>query len=286
MNNPVIIAEACCNHMGDLNIAKRLILEAKLSGADYIKFQKRDIDIWTKRKPNIYSKPHPNLENSFGNTYEEHRRFLEFDFETHKILSNYCKDIGIEYCCSVFDINSAKQIIQLNPKIIKIASACNMNFELLLYICENFSGEIHMSVGMTKKIDIDKIVDFFVTNKRNKDLVLYACTSAYPLKDEDTCLLEISYLKEHYSGVIKAIGYSGHHTGIVLDIAAYTLGAEFIERHFTIYKELKGTDQKASILPSELRQLRQNLAQVKKGLNYKIKDILDVELSNEEKLKW
>lgn len=286
MIKPIIIAEACCNHIGNIEIAKKLIIAAKNNGADYIKFQKRDINTWILRKPDVYNNPHPNVENSFGNTYAEHRKFLEFNINEHKILNEYCKKVGINYCCSVFDIESVKEIIKLNPKIIKIPSACNMNFELLSFVCDNFDGEIHLSLGMTKKVDIDKIVKFFIDKKRNNSLVLYACTSAYPLKEEDVCLLEISYLKEKYSNLVKAIGYSGHHQGTVIDIAAYSLGANFIERHFTLDNKLKGTDQKASIVPKQLQELRKNLDSINMCLTYKTKDILDVELSNKEKLKW
>ena len=286
MRKPIIIAEACCNHKGDINIAKEMIIQAKNSGADYIKFQKRDIDSWVKRRPDIYKKPHPDKKNAFGDSYENHRRYLEFDIDTHRQLKKYCDAIGINYACSVFDIESAKQIISLNPKIIKIASACNMNFELLQYICDNFNGEIHLSVGMTYKKDIEKIVQFFIKNKRNSDLVVYACTSSYPLKPQDVCLLEINYLIEKYSKIIKSIGYSGHHQGIIIDVAAFTLGAEYIERHFTLNKQYKGTDQSASIEPTELAKLKSNLEDISFALKNKDKEILDVELSNKEKLKW
>ena len=224
--------------------------------------------------------------NAFGDSYENHRRYLEFDIDVHRQLKKYCDSIGINYTCSVFDIESAKQIISLNPKIIKIASACNMNFELLQYICDNFNGEIHLSVGMTYKKDIDKIVQFFIKNKRNDDLVVYACTSSYPLKPQDVCLLEINYLIEKYSKIIKSVGYSGHHQGIIIDVAAFSLGAEYIERHFTLNKGYKGTDQSASIEPNELIELKSNLEDISFALKNKDKEILDVELSNKEKLKW
>lgn len=283
---PVIIAEACCNHMGKMKIAKKMILEAKRNGADYIKFQKRNIDEWVIRKPNVYKNPHQCKKNSFGKTYEEHRRKLEFSLEQHKLLKNYCDKIGINYCCSVFDIKSAMEIVSLSPKMIKVPSACNTNFELLSYLCNNFSGEIHVSFGMTSKDNIEKIVSFFVENNRNKDLIIYACTSAYPLKLNDVCLNEISYLKNKYSDIVKGIGYSGHHIGIVIDISAYTLGAKYIERHFTLDKNMKGTDQKASIVPKELFKLKQNLTDISQCLQAKSSDILQSELQNEVKLKW
>ena len=286
MKEAIIIAEACCNHMGNIDIAKKMIDEAKNSGANYIKFQKRHVDSWLERKPHIYTKQHPDNKNSFGTTYENHRKYLEFDINTHKILKEYCDKVGINYACSVFDIKSAKQIIKLKPSILKIPSACNLNFELLYYVCQNYCGEIHLSLGMTSKNDIDKIVQFFVDNNRNHDLVLYACTSSYPLKPEDVCLLEITYLRETYLKKIKGIGYSGHHQGVVIDIAAYVLGATYIERHFTLNKNYKGTDQKASILPNELRKLKNNLKIINSTMKMKNKDILDVELNNKEKLRW
>lgn len=283
---PIIIAEACCNHKGIYRLALKMIKSAKKSGANYIKFQKRDIDTWIERKPEIYNKSHPNPKNSFGRTYAEHRQKLEFDFETHKKLKKYCDKVGINYTCSVFDLKSAQQILSLQPKIIKIASSCNNNFELLEYIIKNFKGEIHVSLGMTSKNDIDAIVNLFIQHKKNKDLVLYACTSSYPLNPEDVCLLELKYLKEKYGEIVKGIGFSGHHKGINIDIAAYTLGARYIERHFTLNRKFKGTDQSASLLPKELLNLVNNLTEVSRSLAYKKNDVLKVEYSNKEKLKW
>lgn len=286
MEEPIIIAELCCNHMGNLDLAKKMILSAKQNGADIVKFQKRDIGEWVEHKPEVYKKPHPNPDNSFGDTYENHRRFLEFDYHQHKILKEYCDSLGIEYSSSVWDIKSAKEIIQLNPKMIKIASACNQKFELLDYLCENYQGEIHISTGMTLYEDIDEIVDYFIKRNRAKDLVIYICTSSYPVKPQDICLLEITRLIEKYKNIVKCFGFSGHHNGTNIDIAAFTLGARYIERHFTLNKNFKGTDQKASLEPNELRDLRSKLNEVYLALAYKDNKILDVENSNKEKLKW
>lgn len=286
MERPKIIAELCCNHMGDLGFAKRMIREAAEHGADIVKFQKRDIDEWVKRKPEVYKKPHPNPAHAFGSTYEEHRRNLEFSFEQHRELKEYCDSLGVNYSSSVFDIKSAKEICSLKPKMVKIASACNQNFEMLDWICENYEGDIHLSVGMTTYEEIDNIIDYFEKKGRNKNLVVYACTSGYPVMPKDVCLLEISRLKERYGSRIKAVGFSGHHFGITLDLAAFTLGAEYIERHFTLNKSLKGTDQIASILPDELHVLTERLDEIAQALEYKNGLILDVEKGNKEKLKW
>lgn len=283
---PVFIAELCCNHMGSIDLAKLMIDLAIEAGVDIVKFQKRDIASWEKRKPNVYNSPHPNLENSFGSTYKEHRKFLEFSFVEHKKLKEYCDLKGIGYSASVWDIKSAKQICSLKPHMIKIASPCNCNYEMLEWICDNYEGEIHLSLGMTSKEDIDKIVNFFIKKKRNKDLILYSCTSGYPVKYEDMCILEIKYLTKKYANKIKGIGFSGHHIGTAIDISAYTLGVNVIERHFTIDKSLKGTDQKVALTKSEYAKLIEDILAVSKSLTYKSKDILDVEINNREKLKW
>ncbi len=286
MDTPFVIAEACCNHMGELERAKAMIIAAKESNADYIKFQKRDIASWAVHKKSVFSAPHPNPQNAFGSTYEEHRRTLEFDISQHKELVDLCNAVGIKYACSVFDIPSAKDIIELSPSMIKIPSSCNTNYELLRFLCNNYAGDIHLSLGMISKSTINDIVNLFIEHKRASDLIIYACTSAYPLPLTETCLLEIKYLVDKYSKVVKAIGYSGHHLGIIIDIAAYTLGAKYIERHFTIDRNQKGTDQNMSVMPEELAQLISNLHDVSQCLEYKHSDVLPSEISNMEKLKW
>ena len=127
---PILIAEVGCNHKGDLNIAKKFIEVAKnFCGLKYIKFQKRDPkSLFTEEE---YNKPHPVIENSYGSTYGEHREFLEFSSDQHQILYDNCKLNGLIYSSSVWDLNSAKNIVNLNPEFIKIGSATNLNFEVL-----------------------------------------------------------------------------------------------------------------------------------------------------------
>lgn len=282
-----LILEMCCNHQGSLENAKNMIYVAKyFCNANIVKFQKRDIETWSRRKPEIYNSPHPVEKNSFGKTYKEHREKLELSIQDHSELKKLCDTLGIIYSCSVFDIKSAKEIIRLEPKIIKIPSACNLNIELLKYICENYNGEIHVSLGMTSYTEIDEILKIFKNKGRNKDLVMYACTSAYPVKPQDVNLLEIKRLKEKYYNQIKAIGFSGHHDGINIDSVAYSLGANYIERHFTLDKKQKGTDHKVALIPEEAKKLISNLNEIYMACNYRKKSILEVETSNKEKLKW
>ncbi len=283
---PILIAEVGCNHKGELKTAMEFIKIAKeFCNVPCIKFQKRDPK--TLLSEEEYNLPHPVEQNSYGKTYGEHREFLEFDIEKHKILKKECEDLGIEYFSSVWDIKSTKEICDINPKKIKIGSATNLNFEVLDYICKNFKGEIHLSLGMTTINEEEKIVNFFKKHKRNNDLILYACTSAYPVETDDVCLLEIKRLIEKYKTTdqVKDIGFSGHHKGISFDIAAYTLGANYIERHFTLDRTWKGTDHAASLEPDGLRRLNRNLKSLNLALKFKNKEILDIELQTRSKLK-
>nr|WP_321405963.1 N-acetylneuraminate synthase family protein [uncultured Carboxylicivirga sp.] len=279
-----VIAEIGCNHKGDIEIAKELIKVAKIfCNADVVKFQKRNNkELLTEEQ---YNAPHPNPANSYGDTYGAHREFLEFSLEQNKELKDYCEELGITYSTSTWDLTSAKEIASLEPELIKIPSACNNNYEMLGWLCDNFKGEIHASTGMTTKDEIEDLVSFFESKGRNKDLVLYNCTSGYPVPFEDVCLLEITRLKENYGHRVKEIGFSGHHLGIAIDIAAYTLGATWIERHYTLDRTWKGTDHAASLEPEGVRRLVRNLKATHKALNYKNVDILDIEMVQRKKLK-
>ena len=280
----LVIAEVGCNHRGDLEVAKEMIRSAKFfCDADVIKFQKRhNKELLSEEE---YNTPHPNPRNSYGDTYGAHREFLEFDQDQHVELQKFCEEVGIEYSTSVWDLTSAKEIAEIKPRLIKIPSACNLRFDILEHLATNYDGEIHISLGMTSKEEERKIIDLLAKHDRAKDTVLYACTSGYPVDAEDVCLLEIVRLKKEYGDVVKGVGFSGHHLGVSLDVAAYTLGAEYVERHFTLNRAWKGTDHAASLEPETLRQLTRDLGSVRKALTYKETDILPVEEVQRDKLK-
>lgn len=156
---------------------------------------------------------------------------------------------------------------------------------MLEWLCENYKGELHISTGMTTKNEIEDLVQLFKKHNRNKDLVLYNCTSGYPVPFDDVCLLDIKLLLEKYKDEVKHIGFSGHHLGIAVDVAAFTLGANIIERHYTIDRTWKGTDHAASLEPMGLRKLSRDLKAVYKALNFKSQDVLPIEQVQRDKLK-
>jgi sialic acid synthase len=282
---PYTIAEIGGNHKGDMEIAKELIKVAAIfCKVDAVKFQKRhNKEFLTKDQ---YNAPHPNPANSYGDTYGAHREFLEFDVNQHAELKAYCEEVGITYSTSVWDTTSAKEIAGLNPEFIKIPSACNNHYEMLGWLCGNYKGEIHCSTGMTTKEEMEELVQFFEKHNRAKDLVLYNCTSGYPVPFPDVCLLDITTMIEKYGNRVKTIGFSGHHLGIAVDVAAYTLGANVVERHYTLDRTWKGTDHSASLEPAGMRKLARDLKAVHQALDYKKTDILPIEQVQRDKLKY
>jgi sialic acid synthase len=281
---PKVIAEIGCNHKGDLEIAKEHIrVAAMICKADVAKFQKRNPKALLSEEQ--YNAPHPNPANSYGATYGEHREFLEFNLAQHAELKDFCEEFGIVYATSVWDLESAKEICSLKPELIKIPSATNLDFELQGYLSDNFEGKIHVSTGMTTRDEIDQVIGFYEDRGRAKDLVVYACTSGYPVAFNELCLREITTLIEKYGKRVDKIGFSGHHLGIAADIAAMTLGAQWIERHFTLDRTWKGTDHSASLEPDGLRKLCRDLKHVSEALTFKQADILDIELPQKHKLK-
>jgi len=280
-----IIAEIGCNYQGYFSKALEMInVACNFCNVDIVKFQKRDPK--TLLSEEEFTSLHPVPENSFGNTYGEHREFLESSTKEHKLFRNECEKFNKQYSTSVWDIVSAKEIIKFDPSFLKIPSALNQDYKLLDCIYDNFNNDIHISLGMTSKIEEEELINFISNKNGLQRTVLYSCTSAYPVKQpEDIALLEIARLKKEYGKIIKAVGFSGHHLGIAIDIAAVTLGAEYIERHFTLDRTLKGTDHAASLEPYGLRKLCRDVSLVKKSLVHKGEELLKIEIDQRKKLK-
>ncbi|MFL2633979.1 MAG: N-acetylneuraminate synthase family protein [Candidatus Marisimplicoccus sp.] len=281
---PIIVAEIGCNHMGQLDIAYELIDLAKNSGADFAKFQKRNNKELLSK--NEYESPHPNPINSYGSTYGEHREKLEFSIDSHHKLKKYCEEKGIGYSVSVWDLKSAEEVVKLNPEYIKIPSAMNNHHKLLEYLINNYDGQIHISTGMTYKKELESLKTLFKSKNKLKSLVIYSCTSGYPVEANEVCLMELLKLQKIFKDEIFDYAFSGHHKGIAIDISAYTLGATWIERHFTKDRTWKGTDHAASLEAPGMSKLSRNLNTVYDALKFKTQEILDIEKPQRNKLKF
>lgn len=282
---PKVVAEIGCNHKGSMEVAKELISTAAIfCKVDYVKFQKRN-----NREllaTSVYNSPHPNPANSYGATYGEHREFLEFSVAQHCELMDFCKNMGVGYSTSVWDVTSARQMAALEPDFLKVPSASNLHWEMLAVLCDEFGGGIQLSLGMTTRAEEEQIVTFFEKRGRAGDLLLYACTSGYPVDIDDICLVEITRLKETFGSHVRTIGFSGHHLGIAPDIAAVTLGATWVERHFTLDRTWTGTDHSASLEPDGMRRLVRDVRNVFRALKPKESEILPIEVETRRKLKW
>mgnify|MGYP001225672447 CR=1 FL=1 len=261
---PKVVAEVSCTHLGQMDRAKKLINLAKICNAPYVKFQKRNPDESTPE--HLKKMPHPNKMFAYGDTYLAHRKALELSIDQHKELQEYCKSIEIEYATSVWDITSAKEIIKLDPKFIKVPSACNANYDLIKLILNEFGGDLHISSGMSTPKEVDALLDFL--EPWSYRVVFYHCTSEYPCDFENLFLLEIERLRHDMPERMR-LGFSNHGRGIATDIAAYVLGAEWIERHFIDDRLVRHTDSAASLEPGGLSKLVRDLNAIYTSAKYK-----------------
>jgi len=275
-----VICECCCNHQGDLDIAREMVVvAATYCKVDYVKFQKRCV--WDLLTDEQYVRPYDGP-NSFGATYGEHREALEFSMPEHYTLRDLCHQHGVGYGCSVWDKTSARQLVEMRPDLLKIPSAKNHDIDMMAWILERYEGPLHVSCGMMTKDERDNLRR--LTSEWKGRIVVYHCTSAYPVEFEDVCLAEIDLLRREWSHAA-AVGFSGHHRGIAVDIAAVERGAQWVERHFTLDRTWKGTDHAASLEPDGMKRLVRDLRNVRVASGVKEKDILDCEVPNRRKLK-
>jgi len=272
-----IIAEAGINHQGDINIAKELIKQAKLCGADCVKFQKRTIDkILTKDGLN---KPYCN-QNSFGKTYGEHKTFLEFSFSQFKELKNYSDEIGILFTASGWDEESVDFLHLIDVPFFKMASADLTNFPLLEHTAKK-GKPIIISTGMSDISMVDNA--YRLVSKFNKNIILMQCTSSYPAPFEELNLNVITTYKKLFPNAI--IGYSGHEKGLAASLTACVLGAKVIERHFTLDRCMKGGDHASSLEPDGLSKLIRDIRVSEKSLGSYEKTIAPSEYACMNKLR-
>lgn len=246
-----LIAEAGINHNGSVEMAKELIDMAVRVGADCVKFQKRtpELVLCKEALEAEYQSP-----NAFGKTYGEHRDFLEFNDLEFEELYQYANKRGIMMTASPWDTKSLDLLIKLDVPFIKVASADLTNFPFLEKIAQT-QKPIVLSTGMVNMDLVEKAVAIIL--EYNSELVLLQCTSSYPTPPSELNLKVIETYQREFPNLV--IGYSGHEEDIFPTLTAYTLGAKVIERHITLDKTLKGSDQKASLNEVEFRELNERL---------------------------
>jgi N-acetylneuraminate synthase len=267
-----IIAEIGINHNGDIDIAKRLIDLAKLSGCDAVKFQKRTVDI-------VYSaeelaKPR---ESPFGETNGDLKYGLEFGFEEYQEIDDYCREKKIPWFASCWDEDSVDFVAQFDVPCYKIASA-NLTDDNLLKHTRAKGKPIIMSTGMSTLEQIDHAIDIIGKD----DLIILHATSTYPAYYEELNLSVIPVLRQRY-GV--PVGYSGHETGIASSTAAVALGARVVERHITLDRAMWGSDHAASLGPSGIIKMINEIRLVETSMGNCVKRVIEREVTIIKKLR-
>jgi N-acetylneuraminate synthase/sialic acid synthase len=264
-----VIAEIGHNHQGEISKAIKMIEVAAGCGANAVKFQKRDNKtLFTKE---YYNKPYDN-ENSFGNTYGEHREFLEFSLDDYLKLKKCAEEKGVEFMVTAFDFKSVDFLSDIGLTSFKIASGDLTNTPLLKHIAKT-GAPMFISTGAATLEEIRIAYD--AVSPYNDKVCIMHCNAIYPADYESLNLKTIEALKAEYKDTI--IGYSGHDNGILAPVIAYMLGATVVEKHFTLNRSSKGTDHKFSLSPEGLRKLVRDLARVDIALGNGKKDILDSE---------
>ena len=263
----IVVAEIGINHNGDMSICKELIDVAIESGANAVKFQKRNID-------NVYTKEFLDSprESPWGKTQREQKEGLEFSYDEYSEIDKYCKEKDIDWFASAWDLDSQKFLQRFDCKYNKVASAMIVYIDLLKMIAKE-GKHTFISTGMTTYDDIQKAVDIFT--EENCPFELMHTVSTYPMKDEMANLKMINTLRNKYQC---NVGYSGHEVGLAVSYAAAALGITSLERHITIDRSMYGSDQSASVEPAGFKQLVGAVRKIEMAMGDGEKRIIEEEI--------
>ena len=269
------IAEIGINHNGDVDIAKQLINQAKAAGCDAVKFQKRTIDIVYSPEALAQKRDSP-----WGATQREQKEGLEFDEQEYDIIEAHCRQLGIDWFASAWDIPSQHFLRRYDCKYNKIASAMATHLPFLKEVASE-KKPTFLSTGMCSYEDIDRAVDIF--RAAGCPVLLMHTVSTYPAADSDLNLSAINALRERYS---LPVGYSGHETSVSPSIMAAMMGAMAIERHITLDRAMYGSDQAASLELPGLLSLLGSIRKIPESIGDGVKRVLPAEEMVAKKLRY
>jgi len=270
-----IIAEIGINHNGSLDIAKKLIEEAKDAGCDAVKFQKRTIDIVYPAE--VLATPR---QSPWGTTTREQKEGLEFGKTEYDEIDAYCRKLGIPWFASAWDIPSQEFLRSYNLPYNKIASAMAAHLEFVDAVASE-KKPTFLSVGMCTYEDVDKAVA--ILRKHGCPFSIMHTVSTYPCAEEDLNLLAMQELRKRY-GV--PVGYSGHEVSVSPSVMAAALGASVIERHITLDRAMYGSDQAASLEKPGLETLVAQIRKLSAVLGDGVKRVSDAEKAVAGKLRY
>ncbi len=273
-----IIAEIGINHNGSLETAKKLIDEAVAAKATAVKFQKRTPEICVPKDQWNIMRDTP-----WGRiTYIDYKRKTEFGISEYATIDQYCKKLGIDWFVSTWDVEAVDFMEGFDTPLYKLASASLTDFPLIKRIL--LTGKpLMLSTGMSTVKEIEDAVELVRAFDENYPLMIAHSTSAYPCKPEELNLKMIDTLSNSYPGV--PIGYSGHETGLATTVAAVTLGATFVERHFTLDRAMWGSDHAASVEPQGFQRLVRDIRDVEIATGDGVKRVYESELGPMKRLR-
>lgn len=276
MKHTIIIAEAGVNHNGSIEMAKQLIDAAAIAGVDYVKFQ-------TFKAEKLVTKDAKQAEYQQRNAAADSQltmlKKLELSKEEHEELIGYCQEKGVRFLSTAFDMESVEYLHSLNLGLWKIPSGEITNYPYLVKIAQ-YGQPVILSTGMSTMDDIEQTIDVLCANGLTKEqITLLHCNTEYPTPMQDVNLRAMQQMKERF-GV--KVGYSDHTQGFEVPIAAVALGAEVIEKHFTLDRTLPGPDQKASLEPQELKAMVSAIRNIEQALGDGEKRVSDSERKNIE----
>ncbi|MDE6238908.1 MAG: N-acetylneuraminate synthase [Muribaculaceae bacterium] len=273
----IIIAEAGVNHNGDLDMARRMVVAAKEAGADYVKFQTAipELVISTVAPKAEYQKETTGSDES----QLEMCRKLHLPLSDYAGLKQYCREVGIGFMSTPFDLVSIDCLAELDMDYWKIPSGEITNLPYLRKIAQK-GGQVILSTGMSVLSEVEDAVAVLEDGGISRDnIILLHCTTQYPTPYSSVNLRAMEALA---SLGCRSVGYSDHTQGISVPVAAVALGASVIEKHFTLDRSLPGPDQKASLEPHELRLMVDEIRQVEAALGSPEKLVDEVERPNIE----
>jgi N,N'-diacetyllegionaminate synthase len=276
MSHTLIIAEAGVNHNGSLEIAKKLIDVAVDAGVDIIKFQtfKADKLVSKGAKKADYQKY--NIGDEDDSQYQMLKK-LELSDEAHKELISYCHERNIRFWSTAFDLESIDFLHSLGLNLWKIPSGEITNYPFIKKIA-TFREPVIMSTGMCDEQDIKNAMDVLLNNGVSKDqITILHCNTQYPTPMKDVNLKAMLTIKNDFGTIV---GYSDHTRGIEVPIAAVALGAQVIEKHFTLDRNMQGPDHKASLEPNELKAMVTAIRNIEQALGTGRKSISESECAN------
>ena len=273
---PILIAEIGINHNGNIKLAKKLIDLAKKYNFDYVKFQKRDLEVVIPEYQKYIKRDTP-----WGLiTYLDYKKKIEFGRKEFDQIEKYCKKVKIKWFASAWDIGSQKFLKKYRRKVNKIASAMVTNIPFLEFVAKE-KKHTFISTGMTELKDITKAVKIF--KKSKCPFTLLHCVSTYPCPIEALNLNLIISLKNKYKC---DVGYSGHESSVSPSITAWFLGATVIERHITLDRASWGTDQSASLAEEGIKDLTNIILKTSIVLGDGIKRLSKSEKEMRKKFKY